>query len=64
MSGWGDVSGGEQTAPGRRERAEFLFGELGDLVLDMRLRLAQTRDSMLTEAEHIAVLEVYEEFGR
>ena len=57
-------SGVERAVPGSSERAALLFGELDDLVLDMRLRLAQTRDSMLTEAEHIAVLEVYEEFGR
>ncbi len=57
-------SGVERAVPDHSERAALLFGELDDLVLDMRLRLAQTRDSMLTEAEHIAVLEVYEEFGR
>ncbi|HEX8007633.1 MAG TPA: hypothetical protein VF482_14540 [Trebonia sp.] len=46
-----------------RRTAEAL-DHLSAEVLDLRIWLAQQRDGMLTEAEQIAVLDVYGEFGR
>jgi len=45
-------------------RLEDLFGQLGEEVLTLRIAIAQRRDGQLNEAELIAMLEVYEEFGR
>lgn len=46
------------------DRAQELTDALGAELQDVRIRLAQERDSLLTEAEMIAMLDVYEEFGR
>lgn len=48
--------------PGKaaEEALDVLRGE----VQAMRLALAERRDSQLTHAEMIAMLEVYQEFGR
>lgn len=51
-----------KTAAGAR--FEELFSQLHEEILAMRIAVAQQRDAMLTEAEHIAMLEVYGEFGR
>ena len=45
-------------------RTEELFDQLREEVLALRIAVAQRRDGMLSEAELIAMLEVYEEFGR
>ena len=45
-------------------RAEELFSQLGEEVLSLRIAIAQARDGTLNEAELIAMLDVYEEFGR
>ena len=46
------------------ERAARLLDELRAEIQAMRIQVAQKRDDALTEAELIAMLEVYEEFGR
>jgi hypothetical protein len=45
-------------------RVAELLDELSDEVLNARIQIAQKRDDMLTEAEQVAMLDVYAEFGR
>jgi hypothetical protein len=46
------------------ERAIEIFSELQPQTEAIRLQIALYRDSLLTEAEQLAMLEVYREFGR
>ena len=48
----------------RMAQAAELIGQAGERVQAARIALAQRRDDRLTEAELLAVLAVYEEFGR
>jgi len=43
---------------------EELFGRMEEEVLSLRIGVAQRRDDLPNEAELIAKLEVYAEFGR
>jgi hypothetical protein len=51
-------------ADGVTERTAQLLDELHAEIQAARIQVAQNRDDALTEAEMIAMLEVYEEFGR
>lgn len=51
-----------KTAAGAR--FEELFSQLHEEILATRIAIAQQRDGCLNEAELMAVLEVYGEFGR
>lgn len=50
--------------PPAMEAAAAAFDTLRGVVADLRYRAAVARDDQLTEAEQIAALDVYEEFGR
>ena len=53
------------TAPAlRMAQAAELIGQAREQVQAARIAVAQRRDDLLTEAELITVLGVYEEFGR
>ena len=45
-------------------RAVELLDQFTAEIQNARIEIAQQRDGSLTEAEQIAVLDVYEEFGR